>query len=163
MNRFFQKVFYYEPAPGDKITEIWVEFIDYEDALEHAGELAQVFSENAGVEVNEEEMSKILLDLKNADRGGEFLVQNFFAKVLGERATTTEIDAGLSPFFKRIVELDPDILRERPMLDIHLRESLRIVNDWIELAAGPKSVEDASSLLAKTEKKAAAESTSSNN
>lgn len=163
MNRFYQKVFYYQAAPEDEIKEVWVEFIDYEDALKHTAELAKVFSENAGVEVSEDEMSNILLGLKNADHGGEFFVNDFFTNVLGDRISSGALEAGLSPFFKRIVELDPDILRDRPMLDIHLRESLRIVNDWIELADAPKTVEDASSLLAKSEEHKESEAASATN
>lgn len=134
-NHFYQKVFYYQEEPGSKIEEIWVEYIDYEEVLEDAEELAQVFSEASGIEVGAEKMHTILQHLKNADRGSAFVPMHFFGEVLGDAADPDAIRAGLSPFFRRIVELDEDILRDRPVLDIHLRESLRIVNDWIALAS----------------------------
>lgn len=149
MNRFFQKVFYYEETPGADIEEIWVEYIDYRDAEEHAAELAEVFSKSSGLEVAASQMAEILLNLKNADRGGAFDVTEFFASVLGEDAKTAQIEAGLSDFFRRVVELDPDILDNRPPLDIHLRESLRIVQDWIELAGAASGKSDSGSMLAK--------------
>lgn len=139
-NHFFQKVFYYEEEPGSKIEEIWVEYIDYEELLGDAADLASTFSEASGLEVDGKTMKTILQHLKNADRGSEFVPIRFFQEVLGDEAEAEQIEAGLSPFFHRIVELDEDILRDGPILDIHLRESLRIVNDWIELAsADPQS------------------------
>ncbi len=134
MNQFYQKVFYYEAEPGSKIEEVWVEYINYEHQLEHAAELAEVFSNATELEVSEEEMRTILQSLRVADRTGEFIPVDFFTQVLGEKADIPTIESGLPAFFRRIVELDDNILRDRPILDIHLRESIRIVNDWIDLA-----------------------------
>jgi len=155
MNQFYQKVFYYEPEPNGKIEEVWVEYIDYEDALAHAAELATAFSQEADVEVTETEMRTILQHLRNADRANEFIPAQFFARVLGDKIAPEQIDAGLPAFFRRIVELDEDILRDRPILDIHLRESLRIVNDWIELTAAEPRTRPLAALAAASQHESA--------
>lgn len=132
-NRLFQKVFYYQADPDAKIEEIWVEYIDYEDMLENAEELAQTYGEAIGGQVSVEEMEVILRRLKNEDRLARFNVLAPFVDTLGKRFEEDTLHGGLSAFFHRVIELDDDILRERPVLDVHLRESMRIVSDWIEL------------------------------
>ena len=133
-NQLYQKVFYYQEKPEGDIEEIWIEYIDYEEMMKHTAELATALSEAGGLEVSDEQMAGILLSLKNADRLGTFDVITPFTEVLGDAADVSQIKQGLPNFFRRVVELDEDILRERPVLDVHLRESLRIVADWIELA-----------------------------
>jgi len=100
-------------------------------------------------------MRTILQHLRNADRANEFIPAQFFARVLGDKIAPEQIDAGLPAFFRRIVELDEDILRDRPILDIHLRESLRIVNDWIELTAAEPRTRPLAALAAASQHESA--------
>lgn len=132
-NRLFQKVFYYQAEPEGKIEEIWVEYINYEKALEHVDELTAVFSDAIGQPVTKEEMTAILTVLKNEDRLSYFNVTEPFRAKLGEAVDEVALQSGLSAFFRAVIKLDENILRERPVLDIPLRESMRIVADWIEL------------------------------
>ncbi len=134
-NQLFQKVFYYEAEPNADIQEIWVEYIDYEDMLKHADELAQLLSQEIDAPVTTTDVNTILMRLKNADRLAQFNVVKPFVDSLQDRASPEVIQGALSVFFRRIVELDDDILRERPVLDVPLRESMRIVSDWIQIAA----------------------------
>jgi carboxyl-terminal processing protease len=133
-NRLFQKVFYYQAEPGEKIHEIWVEYVDYDDMLQHTAELAQTYGEALGGTITEAQMDTILRRLKNEDRLTHFNVLAPFRDVLGADFAEAELEAGLAAFFRKMIELDEDILRDRPVLDVHLRESMRIVSDWIDLA-----------------------------
>ena len=132
-NRLFQKVFYYQAEPEGEIKEIWVEYVDYEDALQHVDDLAKVFGDAIDQPVSTEVMSNILVALKNEDRLSYFNVAKPFRDALGKELPEATLQNGLSAFYKAVVELDEDILRERPVLDVHLRESMRIVADWIDL------------------------------
>lgn len=138
-NKFYQKVFYYQAEETSDIEEIWVEYIDYEEMVNYAKELADSIGPILDQEVTAEVMESILTTLKNADRYGEFDVKGPFETHLGETLTDEKLDALLPAFFTKIVELDEDLLRERPVLDIHLRESLRVIADWIDLAEATSS------------------------
>jgi hypothetical protein len=77
-------------------------------------------------------MTEILTRLKNRDRGGAFNILTPFRETLGDSLTDEEqLQAALPAFFSKMVELDPFILLDRPQLDVHLRETIRIVEDWI--------------------------------
>jgi hypothetical protein len=53
------------------------------------------------------------------------------------------LEAGLSAFLQQLAEIDGEVLRERPALDIGLRESLRLAADWADIASS-KSIPAAS-------------------
>jgi carboxyl-terminal processing protease len=150
-NQFYQKVFYYQESPDEKIHEIWVEYFDYEKALEENTSIATVLSESSGIEISAEDTAEILKRFKNRDRGTDFNVMDPFTAVLGEDLDQEAILGAMPAFFGKLVEIDPDILLERSKLDIPLRESLHIVRDWIEvesplnptkIAANVVSIED---------------------
>ena len=132
-NQFYQKVFYYQAAPGEKIHEIWVEYFDYDKALEESEALAALLQEATGIEFSEADTREILTRFKNKDRGTDFNVIEPFTAVLGEDIDEAVLLEAMPALFTRLVEIDPDILLERSKLDIPLRESLRIVRDWIEV------------------------------
>lgn len=149
-NQFYQKVFYYQENEDSDIEEIWVEYIDYEEMLEHSEELAQAFSEKSGFEVSTEQMDAILNSIKNADRMGELIIDTHFKENLEETPSDEQMADGLAGFFKKVVELDRDIIDDSNRLDVHLREGLRIVEDWIKLNSSGTS--DDSDIAAAVEK-----------
>ncbi|KAF0095598.1 MAG: carboxyl-terminal processing protease [Puniceicoccaceae bacterium 5H] len=134
-NQFYQKVFYYVPKGDDEIHEVWVEYINYEEGLDHEDELASTLSEAAGKEISSEQMDKILHELKQRDRSEEFDPEKKFLSVLEPDFTAEEIDALMPTFFTAMVEYDPDVLEDRPDIDVELRESMRILSDWIAIAS----------------------------
>ncbi len=132
INKFYQKVFYYQADTEDKIHEIWVEYFDYEKALENVEDIAVVLNEASGQEISVDEATEILTRLKNKDRGAAFNVMEPFKAVIGESIDEETMLSAMPALFNKLVEIDPDILLERPKLDIPLRESLRVVRDWID-------------------------------
>lgn len=132
-NNFYQKVFYFQENPDSEIKEVWVEFLDYEKALDHTEQLAKVFTEAFDSPVEPEEVESVLTTLKNADREGDFDVSEVLEVAFLDRASKAAIENSLPAFFREMVRIDDDILRDRAKLDIALRESLRIVADWVAL------------------------------
>jgi carboxyl-terminal processing protease len=131
-NQFYQKVFYYDDPNEDKIHELWVEYFDYDKAADHAEALATILSDASGLNVSTQEMSDILTLFKNRDRGAEFDVLDPFRDVLNGRAVETALLEAMPAFFTKLIEIDPDVLLERPKLDVPLREGIRVVSDWID-------------------------------
>jgi carboxyl-terminal processing protease len=132
-NQFYQKVFYYKNPEDAKIHEIWVEYFDYDKALDSAESIGAVLSENYDHTFSTEEVTEILTRFKNLDRASGFDVLDPFRAVLGESLDETAMLDAMPAFFTKMVEVDPDVLLERAKLDIPLREGLRIVRDWTEL------------------------------
>lgn len=131
-NAYYQKYYYHEDQEGF-IHEIYVEHFDYEKAGKHAAEFAQILADRTGKEIDETQVGELLDHFKNVDGGSEFDVEGTFAEYLGQSLETADIEKVLPVFFRKMVEIDPEIVARHPSLDIHLRESLRIVADWVEL------------------------------
>ena len=134
-NKFYQKVFYYQSPEDEKIHEIWVEYFDYDKAVDEVDSIAGILTESSGIEISPDEAGVILNLLKNLDRGADFNILSPFREVLGDRTEDEALLDAMPDFFAKMVEIDPDILLQRPKLDVSLRESLRIVRDWVEEAS----------------------------
>ncbi len=148
-NNFYQKVFYYQAPDEDKIHEIWVEYFDYEKALKDVPEIATLLADASGLDISEEQTTEILTRLKNTDRGADFNILEPFKAVLGEEVADDKILQAMPAFFTKMVDVDPDILLERAKLDVPLRESLRIVFDWIHNDSKVDPAHDTSRIAAK--------------
>ncbi|HSH08810.1 MAG TPA: carboxy terminal-processing peptidase, partial [Oceanipulchritudo sp.] len=147
-NQFYQKVFYYQNPDENKIHEIWVEYFDYDKALDKSEDLTKILAESSGIEISAEQTTEILTRLKNTDRGADFDVMQPFMAVLGDNTDPNQLLNAMPAFFREMVEIDPDILLERPKLDVPLRESLRIVLDWLNLEAPINPAREASTIAA---------------
>lgn len=132
VNRFYQKVFYYQEPGDEKIHEIWVEYFDYDKAIDHAEEFAGLLGGAYGHELSTTQMTDILTRFKNMDRGSDFNALAPFEAVIGEEMDRESMLAALPVFYAKMVEVDPDVLLERAKLDVPLRESLRVVSDWVD-------------------------------
>ena len=130
-NAYYQKVFYYQPTEKGDIEEIWVENFNYEKILKRSGEVAEHLSESTGVELGEEAVSKILRYLKTAETSDEYNVEYAFKENLGDKLGDAAMERLIPEFFTKLIDIYPQILEERRPLNIPLRESLRIVADWI--------------------------------
>jgi len=131
-NNYYQKVFYYQPEGTVEIQEIWVEQFDYEKAFKQSEVVARFLSEKSGRRLDTESVENLFNHLKNADPGPGFQMEKVFQDFLGEYLDEERINALLPHFFTKLIEINPDVLRKRSGLDIALRESLRILADWVQ-------------------------------
>ncbi len=148
-NQYYQKIFYYRAENSDEIREIRVENFDYEKLENQAGEISEYVSLKIDKTIPPEVMTAVLQDFKTSDRGSEFQVENTFQSHLPEDFDQNSINEILPHFYAKLVELDPDILLERPKLDIQLRESLRVLTDWIEFENGGLSYKSVAQMVDK--------------
>lgn len=130
-NAYYQKVFYYLPSEEESIEEIWVENFNYEKILKRSGEVTEYLSESASVDLDEKAVSNILKYLKTAETSDEFNVKHTFTENLGDKLGDAEIERLMPEFFTKLIDIYPQILEEQRPLNIPLRESLRIVADWV--------------------------------
>ena len=131
-NNYYQKVFYFQPEGADEIKEVWVEKFDYEKAFKQSEAVARFLSEKSGRHLDVVSVENLFNHLKNADPNPEFRMEKVFQDFLGDDLDEMQIDALLPHFFAKLIEIDPDILKDRSGLDIPLREGLRILADWVQ-------------------------------
>lgn len=141
-NNFYQKVYYYEDPEKNEIREVWVEYFDYDKALEEVPALTDVLTDAYGKELKPEQVEEVLTRFKNRDLGSTFNVLDPFEAVLGDSLDRDAMLKAMPAFFAKMVEVDPDVLLERAKLDVPLRESLRIISDWVALegASAPAQI-----------------------
>lgn len=132
-NQFYQKVYYHLDEETDEIHEIWVEYIAYDRMIPFAEDIAEVLSANFEIEVAGSEVESVLNRFRNRDRTASFNPIQVFEAQWGDRVESGLIESSMPAFFRKLVEIEPDLLLENPRLDIHLREALRVVSDWIDL------------------------------
>ncbi len=131
-NTYYQKVFYYQEEEQSKIEEVWIEHLDYEKALKHTEVIAEGIAAGAHQPPPPVEKVKELLQFfKQAETSDEFNVEAAFETFLGEYLGPEEIESAIPGFFTTLVQIDPDVLEEKPSLDVPLRESLRVISDWL--------------------------------
>jgi carboxyl-terminal processing protease len=136
-NAYYQKNFYYLNPETDEIKVINLENFDYEKLLDNTEEIAETLKQASGLDVTEDITNHILNDLKNSDAGSDFQVEKTLREYYPD-LTNEQIQDFMPAVCLKLIELDSDILLEKPKLDIKLREAMRITADWIEYTQGHK-------------------------
>jgi hypothetical protein len=137
VNHFFWNVFYYELTPGGLIREIRVDAIDFEACAANRAPLAVAWTHATKLPLADGQVAAILADLKHRGRNSDEApdIPAVFRKQMGTDVSDRLLAAGMDAFFKQAIELDGEVLRERPGLDVSLRESLRLAADWARTQA----------------------------
>ena len=131
-NRFCWNVYYCETAPEGTIRTIPVDKLDLDACAADAASLAEVWTKATGRPIANDRVTSILADLKlRRDPAGETAaVPEIFRKHAGGEIDQRTLAKGLDAFFRKAIEIDGDMLHDLPILDVNLRESLRIAADW---------------------------------
>ena len=135
VNHFFWNVFYYELTPGGRIREIRVDALDFEACAANRAPLVAAWTRATNLPLADDQVAAILADLKRRSRTPDEApdIPAVFRKQTGADISNRLLAAGMDAFFKQAIELDGEVLRERPGLDVSLRESLRIAADWARI------------------------------
>ena len=137
VNQYYQKVFYYQEPETGNIREVYVEYLDYEKGLKQIEDLVASLSEVSGVDLPAAKVEAILQQLKSGDRGSDFQVGRLFEEAFSSLVPGEAIEPMLTAFFLRMIAHNPEVLRTYPELDIPLRESLRVIADWLQIERSP--------------------------
>jgi carboxyl-terminal processing protease len=132
VNHFFWNVFYYEVAPGGLIREVRIDALDFEAFTADRAALAGAWTQATKLPMPDAQAAAILADLKRRRRTPEEApdVPAIFRRQTGAQMDAHILADGIEAFLKKAIELDGDVLRERPGMDVSLRESLRVAADW---------------------------------
>jgi hypothetical protein len=128
-------IFYLEDASGG-INEARLERMDFRGYADDTRELAEAFTRSSGLGISAGAMASVLRELTLIERMSDAAVLACFANAVSAEAKGKSDDPhlkrGVEAVLKRIVEIDPVLLRMRPIIDVGLRESLRVAADWAD-------------------------------
>lgn len=134
VNRLSGKIFYYQPEPNAPISEVSVDKFDFEKLSSHLGDLNKAFSSAAGKETEAETLGRIFNGFKNGEKTADFQVTTAFNKAYAKTLTSEQIDKALPALLKAMIKLEPRVADAQADQEPSLRESLRLMTDWLDLA-----------------------------
>jgi carboxyl-terminal processing protease len=135
VNHFCWNVFYYEAATGGPIREVRIDALDFDTFAADRAALAGAWTRATKRPMTEAQAAAILADLKHRNENPDDApdVPAVFRGQMGAEGGDRILIAGREAFLRKAIELDGDVLLERPGLDVSLRESQRIAADWASL------------------------------
>ncbi len=119
-----------------KIAEVWVAGLPFDDFVGDTDALAQVAAEASGTKVAADNAASLLRAIVALPRRQDDDLLACVRRSLHlEAADEATVRRCFEALLAKIVELDGSVARPEATWDIPLRESLRIVSDWV-VAAG---------------------------
>ncbi len=134
-DRYDRGVFYFQTGDGP-IRAIPLAALDLDDCRAAAATLAEAWTGATNLPLQPDQVKAVLADLAHQQ---EFPDPAVDLAVLVRRQLSQPVDeptlaAGLTAFVRAALVADGDQLRDLPLLDTSLRESLRLAVDWAESA-----------------------------
>ena len=127
---------FYARIPGGGVREVRMDAIDFSRFTGDTAALAAACAAATGRAVDAPAMARLLAELGLLERRTDAAVLACMAGRLGEPSADDALAGrGLAAFLQCLVEVDPDLVREWPALDVSLRESLRLAARWAEARA----------------------------
>ena len=122
-NRFFVE------GDGGVVREMRLERMGFRAYVGEAAVLAAEYASATGREISESAMADVLRALERLEGFSDAAVIESFRRG-NENADTAELRLGAEAVLRKLTELDPGLLLGRAMLDVGLRESLRLTAEW---------------------------------
>jgi carboxyl-terminal processing protease len=128
---FYQNTFYYHNPKTDRISEIQIDQFNYQKLQKKSEAIATQLGQSLDATIPAKVIDSILNTFKNTVNLEDFKVMDTLQNAIGKDISDLNWDEVATNFFLTLIQTDPDILLERSKLDIPLRESLRVITDWI--------------------------------
>jgi carboxyl-terminal processing protease len=119
------------------LRELSLQAFDFTSFLGDTEALAEVFSHGSGQAVTAAELRAMLQRFSLLEDRTTGAVLAAAARIAGKPLEPAAARQGTEALLRRAVELDPELRRERPALDVPLRECLRLGAAWADLIATP--------------------------
>lgn len=140
--------FLIEDASG-RVREARIEQVDFRRYLRDASSLADVFTEAATLAISSDAMETVLRELDLIERMSDYALLSCFARGIEAASSVgaddSRVKQGAEAVLRRLTQIDPTLLRTRPIIDVGLRESMRVAADWVgRKAAGFATAKESS-------------------
>ena len=126
LNRVEQDAFIFKTEKG-LLRRIWLDQFNFDRWAGDIEPLATAFSTGSGQSVTAVQMKEILQALALLDEHTELNVFKCFTMT-----NPVATRRGLESMLLRMTEIDAELRRHRPALDVQLREGLRIASGWAD-------------------------------
>lgn len=123
-------VFFIEDT-GGRLQEARIERFDFRRKAVEAAKLARVFSEASGLTIATEACAAALCRAGMIEHlTDESLTNCFKETVSGVSVEDARARTGVEAILRTLTDDDPSLRAERPLIDVGLREALRMAADW---------------------------------
>jgi hypothetical protein len=137
LHRLRRNAFFVE-TDGGRLREIPLENLGVTAFYGDTATLAEAFSAAAGKTITDGDARRILEELALIEHPDETTLLAAAGRIAGRDASDPTVRAGTEALLARLCTLDGEMTRERPALDIPMREGQRLAADWAGwLAAAP--------------------------
>jgi carboxyl-terminal processing protease len=137
LHRLRRGEFFVETDQG-RFREIALDDIGVTAFYGDTSTLADAFA-SAGHPLGSAGARRILEELGMLEHPTETTLLAAVGRVVGRNPSEPEVQRGTEALLRRLTELDGEMCRERPGLDIPLRESLRLTATWADWLATPRA------------------------
>ena len=115
------------------LRQLWLDQIDFRRFLGDTETVAATFTEAAKFPATADELENVLQSLALLEhKTDEAVLGCFSSRISASKADSAALKKGVDAVLSRMAELDSDLRRTRPGLDVPLREALRISADWVD-------------------------------
>lgn len=123
---------------GGNLRKLRLDMIDFQTFSGDTEALALAFSNGAGHPASAADMAIFLREISLLEHKTDMTVLATARRISSGTLDEDAVRRGTESLLHRLTELNGDMLRERPGLDIPLRESLRIAAAWAERPTNSK-------------------------
>ena len=121
------------------MRRLWLDQIEYHRFLGDSEALATAFSTGFGKPVTPAQIHHALQLLSLLEEHTESQIFSCFAFDDTDKADPITIRKGFEAMVLRMVEIDRELRRHRPALDVQLREGQRIAAYWADTLPAPQA------------------------
>lgn len=132
LNHLEKGAFFFKTDKGF-YRRLWLGQFDYVRFLGDTATLAEAFTAGSGLPMTSEKMRQALQSTAALEEYTESHVLDCFSKDTAQKTDPNTIRKGVEAILLRMTEIDGDLRRYRPALDVQLREGLRIAGGWADL------------------------------
>ncbi len=136
LNRIGQNAFIFKTEKGN-LRRIWLDQFDFNRFFGDSEPLAAAYTSGSGLPMTAAELKPILQTLALLEERTEPNILKCFAPPEPATADLVATRKGLEAMLLRMTEIDAELRRHRPALDVQLRESLRLATTWADTLETP--------------------------
>jgi len=136
LNRIEHDAFIFKTEKG-MLRRIWLDQFEFDRFFGDSEPLAAAYSTGSGQPMTAAQMRQILKTLALLEEHTEQNIFKCFAPPAPHETDLVATRKGLEAMLLRVTEIDAELLRHRPALDVQVRESLRIATAWADTLETP--------------------------
>lgn len=134
-NRFYKSTFYWQEIPDEEIVPIRVREIDYSKLVPDIAEIHSTIKPSGELLLTKAQLKTLLTTLEK-EKEGDFDCRRILEEIVGDGVKETISNDFFSDFFHSIIVTHQEIGGSVTVLEVPLRECMRVLDDWLTMENG---------------------------